>query len=86
MKKALLKIGHGVCFFLAFFLLLTALRCLPSNIGSFLVLFFLSCGPTLGMLAFRNELKEQRSGKILLCLGIWIVVLMLLWLCLLNAF
>lgn len=78
MKKALLKVGHAVCFFLTVVFLAAAYHFLRSDFGTFLVAVILATGPALGMIAFRNELNEQRSRKILLCLGIWIAVITLL--------
>ncbi len=77
MKKALLKIGHGICFLLTLFFASAAFH-FRSEIGMLLGEIFLGTGPALGMIACRNELNEQRSWKILLCLGIWIVVVTLL--------
>lgn len=79
MKKTFLKIGHGICFLLTLFFTLAAFH-FRSDIGMFLGEIFLGIGPALGMIAFRNELNEQRSRKILLCLGIWIVIVTLLFL------
>ncbi len=78
MKKALLKIGHGICFFLTVVFLAAAYHFLRSDFGTFLVAVILATGPALGMIACRNELNEQRSWKVLLCLGIWIVIITLL--------
>lgn len=78
MKQALLKIGHGICFFLTVVFAAAACHFSRSGIGMFLGEIFLGTGPALGMLAFRNELNEQRSWKILLCLGIWVVIVTLL--------
>lgn len=85
MKKALLKIGHGVCFLLTVVFVKAAYHFSRSDIGTFLFAIIIGAGPALGMIAFRNELKEQRSGKVLLCLGIWIVIVTLFFLCVLNS-
>lgn len=77
MKKTLLQIGHGICFFLTVVFLAAACHFSRSGIGMFLGEIFLSTGLALGMIAFRNELNEQRSWKVLLSLGIWIVIITL---------
>lgn len=74
MKRALLKIGHGICFFLTLVFLAAAYHFLWSEFDIFLGVVLLGTGPALGMIACRNELNEQRSWKVLLCLGIWIVI------------
>ena len=85
MKKELLTIGHGICFFLTVVFLAAAYHFLWSDIGTFLFSVFIGTGPALGMMAFRNELNEQRSWKILLYLGIWILIITLFFLYVLNS-
>lgn len=78
MKKVLLQVGHAICFFLTVVFMAAAVHFFRYDIGMFLGEIFLGSGPALGMIACRNELNGQRSRKVLLCLGIWIVIVTLL--------
>lgn len=77
MKKALLKIGHGLCFFPTLVFAAAALHFFPSDIGTFLGAILLGTGPALGIMALRNELEGRRSIKVLIYLGIWTVIIVL---------
>lgn len=85
MKKVLLKIGFVLCLLLTALFAKVARHFFLRDIGTFLFSVFIATGPTLGMIAFWNELNEKRSWKILLCLGIWIVGITLFFLCVLNS-
>lgn len=75
MKTALLKIGHGICFFLTVVFTAATFHFLSSDIGTSLIAVIIGAGPALGMLACRNELNGQRSPKILISLIIWVVII-----------
>lgn len=71
MKKVLLMTGLSLCIILTVFFLSTALDSLELEPIAFPGLLYLTAGAALGDLALWNELKEHRSKKILISLGIW---------------
>lgn len=78
MKKILLQIGFALCLLLTALSAKAARHFLLRDFEVFLGVLLLGAGPVLGMIAFLYELQEKRSWKILLCLGIWIVIITLL--------
>lgn len=80
MKKVLLQIGFVLCFLLTAFFASTARHFFSYDIEIFWGVLLLGAGPVLGMIALQRELRDQRSKKLLIALGIWAMIITLLFL------